>query len=110
MTQNSVSFKFPDAAYNFRMNSPVKFWPITAYYNIDLVRAKSEALVSQIYTVYSNKLENRVMLRSEATKSQKIKNQWAYKQKNNFARAAHFFVNFFAVCLHDYNEKLPETS
>ena len=77
MTQNSVSFKFPDAAYNFRMNSPVKFWPIRAYYNIDLVRAKSEALVSQIYTVYSNKLENRVMLRSEATKSQKIKNQWA---------------------------------
>ena len=52
MTHNSVSFKFPDAAYNFRMNSPVKFWPIRAYYNIDLVRAKSEALVSQIYTVY----------------------------------------------------------
>ena len=26
------------------------------------------------------------------------------------ARAAHFFVHFFAVVLHDYNVKLPETS
>ena len=25
--------------------------------------------------------------------------------KNNFARAAHFFVHFFAVVLHDYNLK-----
>ena len=31
-------------------------------------------------------------------------------KKNNFARTAHFFVHFFAVVLHDYNEKLPETS
>ena len=31
--------------------------------------------------------------------------------KNNFARAAHFFiVHFFAIVLHDYDEKLPETS
>ena len=28
------------------------------------------------------------------------------KKKNNFARAAHFFVHFFAVLLHDYNVKL----
>ena len=31
-------------------------------------------------------------------------------QKSNFARAAHFFVHFFAVVLHDYNvnvQKLP---
>ena len=74
MTQKSVSFKFPDAAYIFRMNSPVKFWPIRAYYIIELARAKSEALVSQIYIVYSNKMENRVMLSSEATKGQK--HQW----------------------------------
>ena len=26
------------------------------------------------------------------------------------AHAAHFFVHFFAIILHDYNEKLPETS
>ena len=32
-------------------------------------------------------------------------------KKYNFARAAHFFfVHFFAVALHDYNVKLPETS
>ena len=28
---------------------------------------------------------------------------------SNFARAAHFFVHFFPVVLHDYNVKLPET-
>ena len=32
------------------------------------------------------------------------------QQNNNFAHAAHFFVHFFAITLHDYNEKLPETS
>ena len=31
-------------------------------------------------------------------------------KKSNFGRAAHFFVHFFAVVLHDYNVKLPETS
>ena len=30
-------------------------------------------------------------------------------KKNNFERAAHFFVHFFAVVLHDFNVKLPET-
>ena len=34
-------------------------------------------------------------------------NNRSYKQKINFA---HFFVYFFAVVLHDYNVKLPETS
>ena len=37
-------------------------------------------------------------------------NQWVLLAKNNFARAAHFFVYFFAVVLHNYNVKLPETS
>ena len=32
------------------------------------------------------------------------------QQNNNFAHAAHFFVHFFAIILHYYNEKLPETS
>ena len=31
-------------------------------------------------------------------------------KKSNFACAAHFFLHFFAVVLHDYNVKLPETS
>ena len=30
-------------------------------------------------------------------------------KKNNFALAADFFVQFFAVVLHDYKAKLPET-
>ena len=30
-------------------------------------------------------------------------------KKNNFARAAHFFEHCFAVVLHDFNVKLPET-
>ena len=29
---------------------------------------------------------------------------------SNFARAANFFVHSYAVVLHDYNVKLPETS
>ena len=29
------------------------------------------------------------------------------KQKNNFAYAAHFFVHFSVVVLHDYDVKLP---
>ena len=37
-------------------------------------------------------------------------NNRSNQQKSNFARAAHFFVHFFAVVLHDYNVKLPETS
>ena len=32
------------------------------------------------------------------------------KKARSFARAAHFFVQFFAVVLHDCNVKLPETS
>ena len=31
-------------------------------------------------------------------------------KKQLCTRAAHFFVHFFAVVLHDYNLKLPETS
>ena len=31
-------------------------------------------------------------------------------KKAVFAHAAHFFVDFFAVVLHNYNVKLPETS
>ena len=34
----------------------------------------------------------------------------AGSKKSNFARAVHFFVHFFAVVLHDYNVKLPQTS
>ena len=31
-------------------------------------------------------------------------------KKNNFPRAAHFFVHFFGIVLEEYNVKLPATS
>ena len=36
-------------------------------------------------------------------------NNRSNQQKSNFARAAHFFVHFFAVGLHDHDVKRPET-
>ena len=35
-------------------------------------------------------------------------NNRANQQKSNFARAAHSFVHFFAVVLHDYNVKFQK--
>ena len=43
-------------------------------------------------------------------KKNKKKSIGQISKKNNFARAAHFFVHFFAVVLHDDNVKLPESS
>ena len=31
-------------------------------------------------------------------------------KKGNYAHAAHFLIHFFALVLHEYNMKLPETS
>ena len=78
---------------------------------IDLARTKSEGFVSLISIVYTNKIYNRVILSGDANEnSQEISVGLIRRKKNNFARAAHFLVHFFAVVLHDYNEKLPETS
>ena len=41
-------------------------------------------------------------------KSKKKKINRAYERKKKFARAAHFFVHFFAIVLHDFNVR--ETS
>ena len=49
---------------------------------------------------------NRQRQRRRTVKNHNRSNQ----QKGNFARAVHFFVHFFAVVLHDFNVKLPETS
>ena len=49
------------------------------------------------------------MLSGEGNENVKNNNR-SNQQKNNFARAAHFFVHFFAVVLHDHNVKLPKTS
>ena len=50
------------------------------------------------------------MLSGEGNENGEKNNNRSNYQKSNFARAAHFFVHFFAVVLHDYNVKLPETS
>ena len=65
-----------------------------------------------IFIVCSNKIQNRVMLSGKSNENgeKTIIGQTLKPKKNNFARAAHFFVHFFAVVLHDFNVKLPETS
>ena len=50
------------------------------------------------------------MLRGEGNEHGEKTTIGLISKNNNFARAAHFFVHFFAVVLHDYNVKLPETS
>ena len=50
------------------------------------------------------------MLSDEGNEKGKKNSNWSNWQNINFARAAHFFVHFLAVVLHDYNMKLPEIS
>ena len=50
------------------------------------------------------------MLSGEGNENGEKNNNRSNYQKSNFARAAHFFVHFFAVVLYDYNVKLSETS
>ena len=70
--------------------------------------------LSLIFILYPNKLWNRVMLKNRWRQQElrEKQQQWVKlaKNNNNFACAAHFFVHFFVVVLHDYNMKLPETS
>ena len=65
--------------------------------NIESARAKSEALVN----ILINK--NRVMLNGYSNENG-IEINRSNRQKAKFARAAHFFVHFFAVVLHDYTD------
>ena len=62
--------------------------------NIDLARAKSEAL-DNIYSLLKQNIKSTIGLIS----------------KKATLHAQHtFFVHFFAVVFHDYDVKLPETS
>ena len=63
-----------------------------------------------IFIVCSNKIQNRVMLSGKGNENGEKTVIGLQPKKNNFARAAYFFVHFFAVVLHDSNVKLPETS
>ena len=63
-----------------------------------MARAKSEA-VDNIY-----------ILLKQGNENGEKKQQSVLFARKQFARAAHAFLHFFAVVLHDYNVKLPETS
>ena len=65
-----------------------------------------------IFTVCSNKIQNRLMLSGKGNENgeKTIIGLTSQPKKNNFARAARFFAHFFAVVLHDFNVKLPENS
>ena len=60
-----------------------------------------------IFIVCSDKIQNRVMLSGKGNENgeKTITGLTLKPKKNNFARAAHFFVHFFD----DFNVKLPET-
>ena len=45
------------------------------------------------------------MLNGDGNESGKKTSRFNEKKNNNFVRAAHFFVHFFVVGLHDYNVK-----
>ena len=67
--------------------------------NTDLARAKRQALVN-ILIVYSNKIHSYQTATATRTAEKAI--GLISEKIDNFARAAHFFVHFFAVVLHDY--------
>ena len=70
----------------------------------------SLGFVSLIYIVYSNIKSCNAKRRRPRKQPKKFVGLISQKKKKNFARAAHFLVHFFAVVLHDYNDKIPETS
>ena len=67
-------------------------------------------LIYHIYSLFKKYINScNAKLRRQRRRTVKNNNR-STQQKSNFARAAHFFVHFFAVVLHDYNVKLPQTS
>ena len=70
----------------------------------DLARAKSEAL-DNIYSLFKQNIKwCNCKLRRQSRRT--VKKQHVYVAKKQLT----CFVHFFAVVLHDYNVKLPETS
>ena len=74
----------------------------------DLARSKSEALVN-VYILLEQNIKSCNAQRRRQRKRPK-QSVGLTSKKKKLARAAHFFVHSFAVVLHDYNVKLPETS
>ena len=75
----------------------------------DLARSKSEALVN-IYILLEQNIKSCNAQRRRQRKRPKQSVDLISKKIKKLARAAHLFVHSFAVILHDYNVKLPETS
>ena len=75
---------------------------------MDLARAKSEAL-DNIFSSFKQNIKSCNAKRGRKRRTVKNNNR-SNQHNSNFARAAHFFVHYFAAVLHDYNVKLLETS
>ena len=77
---------------------------------IDLARAKSEAL-DNIYILFKQNIKScNAKRRRHTTPENGEKQQKVYLAKATLHVQHNFFVHFFAVVLHNYNVKLPETS
>ena len=74
----------------------------------DLAQAKSEALVN-IYSLLKQNIKS-CNANQAATATKTAKKKGLFSKTKNFARAAHFFLYFYAVVLYDDNVELPETS
>ena len=81
----------------------------TSVNNCFLARAKSEAF-DNIYSLLK-KNKNSYNVSGEGNAGERCKTTVCLISKKATLHVQHtFFVHFFAVVLHDYNVKLPETS
>ena len=95
--------RFPPIFY---INGRIK---IIEFSNIQILPGlKAKLLLISI--VYSNKIYNRVMRSGNGNKNSPPKVS-SHKQKKQLCTCSTpFFLHFFAIVLHYYNVKLPETS
>ena len=73
------------------------------------IQPRLKAKLSVIFKVCSNKIYNRVMLSGKGNENGEKNNNRSNQHLSNHVQH-NFYVHFFAVVLHDYNVKLPETS
>ena len=77
---------------------------------LNLAKAKSEALDS-IYSFFKQNIKScNAKRRRQRRRTGKNNNRSNSKKKTTLHVQHTFFVHFFAVVLHDFTVKLPETS
>ena len=77
---------------------------------LNLAKAKSEALDS-IYSFFKQNIKScNAKRRRQRRRTGKNNNRSNSKKKTTLHVQQTFFVHFFAVVLHDFTVKLPETS